>query len=430
MNKIFIILIFAVLLIPLAASEARGNDIAQLQAEMSALKSQFNEMKMSYETKITQLETKIEDLQKTYSIKAERPQIAPPDQPQTSSLGRYFQSFNPDLSVIGDFTYHGTDAKGTEFRNQFQMRQTELAFSASVDPYARGDFFFHVEQEDNEWHIGLCEGYITLLTLPIDGLQAKAGKFKVDFGKANKLHLHNLPWVDYPNMVTNYFGEEGMSEPGVSASYLIPNPWDKYIELTGQVVNNRNGVSFAGTEGTSLVYLGHLKLFHDINEASTIELGTSVATGSNDDGLGRFGTNMTTLEGVDLTYKWRPLQQGLYKSVTFQNELLFSQHDRPFFDDGTDIIDAKDITSWGGYSSLQYQFAKRWSAFGRYDFSEFPLTSSSRENAYSTGITFAQSEYCFWRLQFKHTDRNFDKDSNEVWLQCDFGLGPHRKHEY
>lgn len=430
MKKVLILFIINFLLIPLVVTDARGNDFSQLQAEMSALKSQFNEMKMSYETRIDQLETKIVDLQKTYSVQAARPQVAPLAQPQTTSLGRYFQSFNPDVSVIGDFTYHATDTKGEEFRNQFQMRQAELAFSASLDPYARGDFFFHVEQENGEWHIGLCEGYMTLLTLPIDGLQAKVGKFKVDFGKVNKLHLHNLPWVDYPNMITNYLGGEGMSEPGISASYLIPNPWNKYIELTGQVVNNRNGVSFAGTAGTSLVYLGHLKLFHDINEESTIELGTSIATGSNNSGLGRYGTNMTTLEGVDLTYKWRPLKQGLYKSLTFQNELLFSQHNRPFFDDGTDIIDAKDITSWGGYSSLQYQLAKQWSVFGRYDFSEFPLTSSLRENAYSTGITFAQSEYCFWRLQFKHTDRNFDKDANEVWLQCDFGLGPHRAHQY
>ena len=232
MKKTIMYLIIAILFIPLVVTDASGNEAAQLQQELAALRAQVNEIRINYEAKIGQLETKIEDLQKTYSIQAAKPQIAAPS--PTTSLGRYFQSFNPDVSVIGDFTYHGTDTKSTEFRNQFQMRQTELAFSASVDPYARGDFFFHVEQEDNEWHIGLCEGYLTLLTLPIDGLQAKVGKFKVEFGKANKLHLHNLPWVDYPNMITDYFGEEGMSEPGVSASYLIPNPWNKYIELTAR----------------------------------------------------------------------------------------------------------------------------------------------------------------------------------------------------
>ncbi|MBN1526418.1 MAG: hypothetical protein JW919_02390 [Candidatus Omnitrophica bacterium] len=428
MNRGIVLLIMVFLFIPLLVTDARGNEVARLQQELAALRTQFNEMRVDYEARINHLETRMEGMAKTYSIEAARPKAIAPA--QTAPAGRYFQSFNPDLSVIGDFAYHATDMKGAEFRNQFQMRQVELAFSASLDPYARGDFFFHVEQEDGEWHIGLCEGYMTLLTLPIDGLQAKVGKFKVEFGKANRYHLHNLPWVDFPNMVTHYLGGEGMSEPGVSASYLIPNPWDKYIELTGQVVNNRNGVSFAGAEGTSLVYLGHFKLFHDINEESTVELGASLATGPNDDGLGRFGTNMTTLEGVDFTYKWRPLQQGLYRSVVFQNEVLFSQRDRPYLDDGADIIDDKLINSWAAYSSLQYQFAKRWSAFGRYDFAEFPGNSSRRDNAYSLGLTFAQSEYCFWRLQFKHTDRNYDKDSSEVWLQCDFGLGPHRAHQY
>ncbi len=430
MKKAWMLFIFILLLIPPAVTDARGSEVAQLQQELAALRAQFNEMRVDYEARINHLETRMEGMAKTYSIEATKPRAVAPAPAQTTGLGRYFQSFNPDVSVIGDFTYHGTDMKGTEFRNQFQMRQAELAFSASLDPYARGDFFFHVEQEDGEWHIGLCEGYMTLLELPIDGLQAKVGKFKVEFGKANKYHLHNAPWVDFPDMVTHYLGGEGMSEPGVSASYLVPNPWDKYIELTGQVVNNRNGVSFAGAEGTSLVYLGHLKVFHDINEESTVELGTSLATGSNDDGLGRFGTNMTTLEGIDLTYKWRPLQQGLYRSLVFQNEVLFSQKDRPYLDDGTDIVEDKLINSWAAYSSLQYQFAKRWSAFGRYDFAEFPDHSTQRDNAYSLGLTFAQSEYCFWRLQFKHTDRNYDKDSNEVWLQCDFGLGPHRAHQY
>ena len=97
---------------------------------------------------------------------------------------------------------------------------------------------------------------------------------------------------------------------------------------------------------------------------------------------------------------------------------------------GDDENGRKQIDTWGMYSSLQYQFAKRWSTFGRYDYSGFPDYSNRHDNAFSTGLTFAQSEYCFWRLQFKRTCRDYDKDINEFWLQCDFGLGPHRKHEY
>ena len=141
---------------------------------------------------------------------------------------------------------------------------------------------------------------MTLLSLPVENLPAKVGKFKANFGKVNRLHLHSLPWVDYPNMLTNYFGKEGMSQPGVSASYLIPNPWDQYFELTCEAMNNHNDASFAGSAGRDMVYLAHLKNFFDINDESTLELGSSFATGPNDDGHGK---NRTNLEGIDLTYK-------------------------------------------------------------------------------------------------------------------------------
>jgi len=403
-------------------AETDSNETGALQEDVKLLKSQLEEVKLSYENKVTQLESKVEQLIRQTAETSDK--VAQVVQPAQENLGRNFQNFNPDISVIGDFTCHGTDKKDDEQYNQFKMRQAELAFSAPVDPYARADLFLHVEPNGDEWHVGLCEGYLTLLDLPVENLQGKIGKFKADFGKANRLHLHSAPWVDFPNMLTNYLGEEGMSLPGVSANYLIPNPWDKYMEITLEAINNHNSASFAGSQGRDMVYVAHLKNFFDINEEATLELGGSLATGPNDAG---HGNNRTTLEGIDLTYKWKPLKEGLYKSLICQNEVLFSQKDNVIAEEGAD---PKQIDSWGAYSSLQYQFAKRWSAFGRYDFSEFPDYSDRHDNALSSGLTFAQSEYCFWRVQFKHTDRDYGKDSHEAWLQCNFGLGPHRKHEY
>lgn len=428
MRFVFLLILFSCLIINIAFAD----DVSELKEQIKALTQTVQDLKNTVQTQ----QKEINILKETQTVKSEAAAIQPSvdenkpakiaQAPQATGLARYFQNFNPEISVIGDVVYHGTSKQGEDYRNQFKFRQAELDFSAALDPYARGDFFFHVEPHSDEWNIGLCEGYLTLLELPIKNLQAKVGKFKANFGKVNRLHLHALPWVDYPNMITNYFGEEGMSQPGVSASYLIPNPWDKYIELTAEIMNNRNGVSFAGSEGRDLLYLAHLKNFFDVNDESTVEIGGSLATGSNNSRHLKYGANATTLEGVDLTYKWRPLREGLYKSLIFQNELLFSQKDMPRVDD----IEGKDIRSWGAYSSLQYQFAKRWSLFGRYDFSEYPDYSKRRDNAGSVGFTFAQSEYCFWRLQYKHTNKNYDKNVDEVWLQCDFGIGPHRAHQY
>jgi len=268
--------------------------------------------------------------------------------------------------------------------------------------------------------VELEEGYFTFDTLPHD-LKARAGKVYSAFGKANQFHLHAMPWVNKPLVIQNFFGEEGMSEPGAELSWLVPNPWEQYIELIFQLQDNRNASSFADGRSRGLMYVGHLKNFFDLTSASSLEVGGSVATGAN---AARGEDHRTNLEGIDLTYKWRPPQQGLYRSLTWMSEVLLSQKEQGAED---------PVDSYGCYSSLEYQFSRRWSAFGRYDYSQFPDDNEAHENAYTGGLTFAQSEFAFWRAQFTHTDgggAEVPGSRNEFFLQLDFGIGPHRAHQY
>ncbi len=384
-----------------------------LSRELRQLKDDLEKIRGQYEREIERLEKKIDELSKERHT--ERVEEETPAAPRGAYAG--LTAFNPKISVIGDFVGNITEDEKDELGDRFSVREVELAFSASVDPYARADFFLALEDEGDERHLDLEEGHITFLKLPLE-LQAKVGKFRSRFGRANLYHLHRMPWVDYPNMVVNFFGEEGMSEQGISVNRLIPNPWDQFMELTLEVFNNENEESFAGGEGDDLVYLAHLKSFFDFSQSSNFQLGLSYATGPNDEGHGGTRTHM---QGVDLTYRWRPKEQGLYRSLVFQNEALFSQRDQ---DPGN------VIHSLGLYSYLGYQFGRRWTAGLRYDYSEFPEDNDSRENGYSGLLTFQQSEFAFWRLQYKRTERNFDRDIDELWLQCNFGIGPHRAHEY
>ena len=346
-------------------------------------------------------------------------QTASSEAQKSMDIPRMIQSFNPDISVIGDVTGHMSNkGAGKKNENRFSLREVEVAFSSAIDPYARGDFFLSIgENKDGSFSTGVEEGYITFLTLPYD-LQAKVGKFKADFGKANTYHTHARPWVENPIVINNFFGEEQMSEPGVSLSYLVPNPWDKYIELTLEAFNNGNEKSFAGSKSNDLVYLSHLKNFFDISESQTFELGLSAATGTNDSGHGRGRTN---IEGIDLTYKWKPLREGLYKSLTWQTEFLASQNNNR---------ERIEEDSLGMYSSLQCQFERRWTAGLRYDYSQYPHDSSKHDTGYSANLTFAQSEFAFLRLEYQHNVRNYGKDYDAVFLQLDFGIGPHRGHKY
>ena len=437
-----------VLIVPMLASakeDSTASNITELQEQLDQMQVGFETMKRQYEAQLNKLREQVDELRtKTEGMRHEkkldkeidrylRTRTDRPIIDRGAFGSRGFQTFNPDISVIGDFLGHVVEKEHGEAQSlnedRFSIRELELAFSGSVDPYARADVFVHVHEHvhggEREWHTGLCEAYLTLLTLPWD-LQARAGKFRAPFGKAATLHTHAMPWVDRPNVTTNYFGPGAMSEEGVEVSWLVPNPWDQYIELTFDVQNNENPRSFAGNDGDDVIYLAHLKNFFDLSESTTLEVGVSGATGPNDE---RHGDHKTILEGVDLTLKWRPLRKGLYRSLTWQSEALWSQKDQ----DDPDRDHTED--SWGMYSSLEYQFAKRWKAFTRYDYSQFPDDDDATQEAGSVGMTFSQSEYCFWRLAYKRTDADGPKtiagdDRHEVWLQLNFGLGPHRAHQY
>ncbi|MCA9402048.1 MAG: hypothetical protein KC713_10490, partial [Candidatus Omnitrophica bacterium] len=137
-------------------------------------------------------------------------------------------------------------------------------------------------------------------------------------------------------------------------------------------------------------------------------------TGENGEGTGA----RTYLSGADLTFN-TSLFEGL--RTTAHSEMFFNTREQ----DGAD-----DINSWGMFTSLEQQLSKRWWAFGRYDFSQLPTSSEDETQAYSGGLTFAQSEYVFWRAMFTHTDHENADDDNTLWLQLDFSIGPHKPHAY
>ncbi len=411
---------------------ARLDELETLRTRVKELEEKYAEQHEQDQQTIAELKAQLDEL------RAEVPPEEPEDELESllqeittegvpggekrgfaESLGRYFQSFNPDISVIGDFVGHYSNREGGELDDEFLFRHFELGFSGNVDPYTRADIFVGLGRHEGDWHIHLEEGYLTYLGLPWD-LQPRVGRFKSGFGKANPQHLHALPWVEYPFVIQNYFGDEGLSGDGVGVSWLVPNPWDRYIELTYECINNDSAL-FAGEETDDFVHLVHLKDFFDLSEASTLETGFTFATAPNDEG---HGGNRTYVEGFDLTYKWRPPQTGLYKSFLWQTELLAAQ---------ADLIGGQE-TTWGMYTAAEYQFARRWSLGTRYDYSQMPYSSSRHEHGLSAYLTFVQSEYLFWRLAYQYTDRNFrvhgDKREHEIFLQCNFGLGPHRAHQY
>lgn len=345
-------------------------------------------------------------------------QASAPSSPM--SLQGAVQSFNPDISINGDFLAAYSNREGGELDDEFLFREAEVGFSGAIDPYTKGDLIVTVGREDNEFKADLEEAYITYLGLPYN-LQMRFGEFRADFGKTNSVHRHAIPWVDYPYVIKRFFGDEGLSGTGAEVSWLVPNPWNKYIALVYEVINNDNDTLFAGQQSDDFTHLIHLKTFNDLSPTSTLELGASFGTAPNTSG---HGSNRSMIEGVDMTYRWKPKEAGLYRAFLWQTELLAAQ---------ADIIGGQEST-WGMYSAAEYQFARRWKFGVRYDNTQLPFSSSLHERGYSAYLTFLQSEFLFWRLGYLITDRNFpvdgNKDEQQLFLQLNWTLGAHPAHKY
>ena len=336
------------------------------------------------------------------------------------TIGGPGQSFNPDISLNGDCVAAYSNREGGKVDDEFLFRELEIGFSGAVDPYTRADMIVTVGREDGEFKADLEEAYLTFLQLPYN-LQARAGKFRAEFGRANPIHLHAVPWIDYPFVIRRYFGDEGLFGTGAELSWLIPNPWNQYMGLTYELFNNDNDTIFAGQEGDDFTHLLRFKTSRDLSPASTVDLGASIATAPNDGG---HGGHRATVGGVDLTYHWKPKGQGLYRSFLLQSE-AYASHTETWHG---------GESAWGMYSAAEYQFARRWKLGLRYDNTELPNRSSQHERGYSTYLTYLQSEFLFWRLGYIYTDRNFEEDGNsddqQVMLQLNWTLGAHPAHKF
>jgi len=400
-----------------AESIPTSEDVAALRAQVLALQKQ-----------IADLAAKVEALQGPAPASAPvaeatpapaptqaaelPPALAPPDTgaiPNYGNAAAGSKVFNPDIAVIGDFL--GAVGKpGPDGEPSLELHEAELSFQAVVDPYARADFFLTYGPDE----VGVEEGFVTFPTLP-GGFLAKVGKTRDVFGKVNGQHNHVLPFTDRPLVTKNLTGgEDGMADYGITLSRLIPNRF-LFLEATGQVYRGRSNV-FDGEGRGDLAYVGHLRAYRDVNESSNFDLGGSFAYGSNDSGSGFH----TRLIGADATYRWRPLRRAIYNRFLARTELVWSQREEP----------GAEQNAFGLYATAEYQFARRWFAGARYDFSDHATDSSLTDKGGSLLLTYWPSEFSQVRGQYRRTQYGEGQTTNEFLFQFLFSIGAHGAHAF
>ncbi|MBI4369687.1 MAG: hypothetical protein HY547_05620 [Elusimicrobia bacterium] len=333
--------------------------------------------------------------------------------------------FNPNISVIGWFqgeAGRGTLAEDEQAPSAFQFKEAEIAFQSVVDPYARADFFMAAEDEGME----LEEGYLTWFSLPGD-LSLKVGKFKGSFGKFNLVHRPETAFADRPLVHEKYFGEEGLAGAGASLSWHVPNPW-LLVSLDGDALTMpeaSEALAFGKAKRRDFLYVGRLGVYHDLTEAANVSLGADYAHGAAGQEFNDVTLTSPTLKsqayGLDMTFRWKNPRRATYRSILWQTEILWNNRDQSA---------DSEITSMGLFSHFEYQFARRWRAGGRYDWSQSPADNEKREFGGLFYLTFSPSEFSRISLQGKQVKRTDGTTERLGFFKLTFSIGPHGTHPF
>lgn len=356
------------------------------------------------------------------------------------------QRLLPDISVVGDFVGDLSPEGSTqEGGHRFGVREIEIAAQAAVDPYFRGDVFLGFSDEEG---VSIEQAYLTTTSLPW-GLEARVGRFLMPFGKLNTTHRHDLHTIEYPWVVQTFLGAEGLKGTGLYASRVF-SPFGFYQELQVTAVDGLGepveGLSTAEPVNKKLGGLGYsarLRNYVDLSQATNLELSFSALTGKvahpvdvpESDAVNAFATRQTTL-GADLTFRWRPLQQGLYHSVILQGEVMHQLNHDPGADvqlpDGTTVGflgPRRNFT--GAYAFGRYQVSQRTFVGARFDWVQDPTTEDGDALTAGSGyLEFFPSEFSKLSAAYERLNPAFGDGVNRILLQATFALGPHKPHPF
>jgi hypothetical protein len=188
-----------------------------------------------------------------------------------------------------------------------------------------------------------------------------------------------------------------------------------FLEATGEVYNGNNDLFHSFKRG-NLAYVGRLRGYRDVTESTNLDLGTSFTYGHND-----AGPDFTTkVFGVDATVRYRPLRRAIYRRFIGRTELFWSRREQ----------EPAQQNAFGAYVSGEYQFARRWFAGARYDWSDRAANASLLDKSGSVLLTYWPSEFSQIRGQFRRTSYAEGVNANELLFQFLFSIGAHGAHVF
>lgn len=421
MRYIIFSLIFFLFIPNALAQESRDNIEKQIE-ELKSLVVNLQKVTQEQNRRIEELEKHNAQLKQKLEtpqtqIAMPKPNVTPPT-PLTSGL----QAFNPEIGVVADIVATSSEARAdSDGNDRVSIRALELVMGHYVDPYSRLDATIHFSDSENA---EIDEAYLSHWGLPWE-LKGILGRFRPKIGKAASIHTDSLDTVDEPLVVDRYFGKEGYFRTGFGLTKMFEFPKETASEFTFGLLEGgvgEGGTAFGSSRRHPTVF-SHLKLYKDITDTSNFELGLTHLAGSKDNDR-KFEVNVL---GLDATYLHN---FSAWNRLKLQSEFYFQDRDESSSTANDGTVTKFRNHPFGFYTLADLRLNQRWSTGARFDYVELvdnPLANKREMDlGYSTYLTFHQSEWARWRLQYRHTDYATGKNDDAIMLQGTFAIGVHK----
>ena len=437
-----------------------ADDIDALRAEIAALKAE-------YALRVTALEARIDQLETTATVAAAAPVEPPP--PAPSAPARNSSAFNPAISVIlagnyadlsqdpTDYNFAGFMPSGGEIgpgERSFNLGESEITFSASVDPYFSANLTVALSPENE---LGVEEAFFRTTSLPA-GFSVKGGRFFSGFGYLNEIHAHAWDFIDQP-LVYQAFMAGQYAEDGVQVKWLAPT--DLFLEFGAET---GNGNAFPGTRLERNGLNGVTLFAHtggDLGDTigwraglSWVDLDAEDRAYEDVDSFGSPVVNAFTGSSetwiADATLKWTPTGDSRRRALKLQAEYMERTEDGDLaFDvDGSNLLDGYRSRQSGWYMQGVYQFMPRWRVGLRYDemdsgstriglvrsgellATDFPLLLPGSPSRVTTMVDWSPSEFSRLRAQYAWDDARDADTDQQFFVQYIYAIGAHGAHKF
>jgi len=439
---------------------AESNEIEQLRQEIRQLKE-------SYEARLQALERRLAETRR--DADATRTPLPQESAAVPATARSAVPTFNPAISLILGGTYARLSLDPSSFRIQgfvpsggevgpgarsFNLGESELTFSASIDPYFSGRLTASLAGDNS---VGVEEALFESQSL-FNGATVRGGRFLSSIGYLNGQHAHAWDFVDMPLAYQAFFGGP-LKTDGLQLRWLAPT--DRFIELGVEAgagdafpANRRGGNALDTT--AAFVHVGD-----DIGQSLSWRAGLSWLESKSrdrayDDVNSAGGAVTNAFSGTSRTWvvdgvlKWAPDGNSTRRNFKLQGEYMRRDERGTLTYDtaGAALTSAYQSAQSGWYLQGVYQFAPRWRVALRHDRLD---SGQSHVGAFATGalstadlpllvhgepsrdalmVDYSLSEFSRFRLQLARDKSRANATDHQLFLQYIMSLGSHGGHSF